>query len=302
MNWLHIPVGLILAIAVASCQEGLRSTLEFDVASVKLGTPPVFGIPPVMRGGPGTSEPGRITYSSVSLMNLLTTAYGVYADQILGPGWLISEYYTVQAVVPPGVTREQCSAMWQHLLAKRFQLVVEREEKDFTVYQLVIANGGLKLSRSSLGTDAGSVDVADALKRAAKDRDGCPVIRQGTRGALVGVGPDACSTFRGYSMPELVKRLEMLIALESGSYFGPQASQAHVVDRTGLSGEFDFTLHYSFQPRGMPPPPSGADSDMAVGTNLAAALERQLGLRLERTKARLPVYLVKHVSKIPTEN
>ncbi len=75
--------------------------LRFEVASVKpvaasSGGPGAN----IMRGGPGTSDPERITFISVTLKRLLMAAYGVEPDQVAGPGWLDSESYAIAAKVP----------------------------------------------------------------------------------------------------------------------------------------------------------------------------------------------------------
>jgi uncharacterized protein (TIGR03435 family) len=67
------------------------------------------------RGGPGTSDPSQVTYTSITLKNLLTTAYGVKAFQISGPGWLETERYDVAAKIPPDTSKEQFGLMQEQL-------------------------------------------------------------------------------------------------------------------------------------------------------------------------------------------
>lgn len=83
-----------------------------------------------------------------------------------------------------------------------------------------------------------------------------------------------------------------------------------VIDRTGLSGRYDFTLDYTVdlsrfpQPPGAPPTQQNVadDSKSEPGPDLAGAVEKQLGLKLTRTKASLDVIVVDHVEKVPTAN
>jgi uncharacterized protein (TIGR03435 family) len=85
-----------------------------------------------------------------------------------------------------------------------------------------------------------------------------------------------------------------------------------VVDRTGLSGRFDFNLKFNIASRirgsVVGPPPIGAgvpaasDNVGAAGDNLFKALETQLGLKLEKSKAKLSALVIQHVEKVPTEN
>ena len=98
-----------------------------------------------MRGGPGTDDPERITFISVTMKRLLMVAYRVDENQISGPGWLDSQRYAIAAKVPAGLTREQVLMMLQDLLAERFHLTIHHERKDFQAYELVVAKGGPKL-------------------------------------------------------------------------------------------------------------------------------------------------------------
>jgi uncharacterized protein (TIGR03435 family) len=108
--------------------------LAFEVASVK-PSPPVkpgervyFG---PARGGPGTPDPGQITWTYARFFDLLMTAYDVKNYQISGPAWLENERYDVIARVPAGATKEQVRTMWQNLLAERFGLMLHHESREF---------------------------------------------------------------------------------------------------------------------------------------------------------------------------
>ena len=84
-----------------------------------------------------------------------------------------------------------------------------------------------------------------------------------------------------------------------------------VIDKTGLSGKYDFNLEYTPDLTGVPPPPPGAlpppgaaTGNIASdpGSTIVSALEKQLGLKLSASKAKLDVIVVDHVERIPTEN
>src|SRR5690242_11790645 len=107
-----------------------QAPLTFEVASVKPSAPGwerggVFFGPP--RGGPGTPDPGQITWTYANMIYLLTVAYDVKAFQITGPAWITTQRYDIVAKVPAGATKQQLSAMWRNLLAERFGLVVHHE-------------------------------------------------------------------------------------------------------------------------------------------------------------------------------
>jgi uncharacterized protein (TIGR03435 family) len=88
-----------------------------------------------------------------------------------------------------------------------------------------------------------------------------------------------------------------------------------VIDKTGLTGRYDFTLEYTPDLSGVPIPllPPGPASPAPIGAipgnpvnepgpDIASAAEKQLGLKLSRAKAQLDVIVVDHVEKVPTEN
>ena len=78
-----------------------------------------------------------------------------------------------------------------------------------------------------------------------------------------------------------------------------------VIDKTGLTGKYDFALEYTPDLSGLPPPPDAAATPPPtsdLGTDLPSALEKQLGLKLTRRRAKLDVIVVDHVERNPTEN
>src|SRR5262245_31056417 len=146
-----------ITLAALSCfvafSQTVDKSLSFDVASVKPATPPTpNGRGMVMfrgpTGGPGTKDPGRISYPFMTLKNLLMTAYDVKNFQISGPSWMDTERYDINATMPPDTTKEQFRVMLQNLLAERFKIAVHRETKELPMYSLVVNKGGPKLKES----------------------------------------------------------------------------------------------------------------------------------------------------------
>src|ERR1700733_8288811 len=92
---------LMLAAAAALGQT-------FEVASVRPTPPPqpgamvFYGRP---RGGPGSSDPGKITWASAALRSMVMTAYDVQGFQVTAPDWLAIERYDIIAKVAAGATR-----------------------------------------------------------------------------------------------------------------------------------------------------------------------------------------------------
>jgi uncharacterized protein (TIGR03435 family) len=82
-------------------------------------------------------------------------------------------------------------------------------------------------------------------------------------------------------------------------------ARARIVDKTGLSGSYDFTLEYGGGAGiGGAISPGGAfdTADVSGGPSLFAALEKQLGLRLEKSTAKFDVLVIDHIEKTPTDN
>jgi uncharacterized protein (TIGR03435 family) len=117
---------------------------EFEAASIRPPTP----TPSQCKGGPGTSDPTRLTCENFSLSYLVMMAYNLRAFQLQAPDWMGSTRFNVQATVPPGATPQQFRAMLQDLLARRFKLAVHHDQKEMDGYDLVVSKPSVNLKRS----------------------------------------------------------------------------------------------------------------------------------------------------------
>ena len=305
--------GLVAFTSCAALAQTAENSPAFEVASVKPAAP-ITGntIRVMMRGGPGSSDPGQITYTNVSLKSVLMNAYGVKDFQISGPGWLDSERYDIVAKVPRGATKEQSKVMMQNLLAERFKLTLHREKKDLPMYALVVGKNGPKLKESVEDPLA-----AAAMRQPTMGKDGFPVLPAG----LADLSATAMmATMQGYVGARMTASGTMAGLAEMLS----SRLDLPVVDMTGLTGKYDYTLSFSLEGLGgmklpfgiaMPPlpPPSGAPPPGEGGTGMPAAsapdspdlfsaLQEQLGLKLEQRKGPVEVLVIARVEKIPTQN
>ena len=106
-----LGAGLIIFTSCAAFGQAAAESPTFEVASVKPAEPPTgMGMRVMMRGGPGSADPGQITYTNVTLKNVLMNAYAVKGYQINGPKWLDSERFDIVAKIPKGATKEQFQA------------------------------------------------------------------------------------------------------------------------------------------------------------------------------------------------
>jgi uncharacterized protein (TIGR03435 family) len=300
----------------------------FDAASVKPATPPVpDGRGRIMMmgptGGPGTKDPGRIRYPYMSLKNLLMNAYDVKGFQIAGPAWLDTERFDITAVMPPETTKEQFRVMLQNLLSERFKLTIHRETKELPMYSLVVARNGPKLKESAEvpapkdDGDPANLPPPPPLPSQPKiGPDGFPIlpIPGGGRAGLFFIMMPGRTRLIGQqqTMQDLANRLTTQL-------------NRPVTDATALKAKYDFTLTFASEgmnmgmpmPIGMvqvpppspPPPPPGGGGGPAANLpegetppDLFAAIQAQLGLKLEAKKGPVELIVIDHVEKTPTEN
>jgi len=257
---------LIIGILGATfiCAQPANAPTEFEVASVKPmpQSAPYF----LPTGGPGTADPGQITWSGVPLKQLLMTAYDVKRYRISGPAWLDSERYTIVAKVPDGASQEQVKLMWQNLLKDRFGVAVHHESRVFQGEELTLPKGAPKLRETAMGRDAlldKYLPTSDWIMVDGADRQ--------TRRLLV----------RALTLQQVAGILE-------------QVANHPVIDKTGLTGKYDFNIEVEFQPR--------APGDGNGMYSIASALEEDSGLKLVKSTFRLDVIVVDHAEKTPVEN
>ncbi len=141
---------------------------EFEVASVK-SMPPSSAMYPAPAGGPGTTDPGQITWPGVSLKWLLKAAYDVRLYQISGPTWLDSQLYAIVAKVPEGATKAQVNLMWQKLLKDRFGVLVHHELRMFQGEEMTLAKGASKLKETDLRDSSPQTMPGSASKKTSPD-------------------------------------------------------------------------------------------------------------------------------------
>ena len=86
---------------------------------------------------------GRYMITSVPLVALIGSAYGVPSDQIVGgPGWMRSERYDVDARAAGEPAAEDTNRMMQARLLDRFGLKAHTEKRELPVSALVVAKAG----------------------------------------------------------------------------------------------------------------------------------------------------------------
>ena len=226
--------------------------------------------------------PDGLSANGLPVKELIGFAYNLKDFQISGgPGWIESERYDIEAKMDestitalkklaPEQAVEQRRLMVQSLLAERFNLKVSHSSKELPIYALVIAKNGPKLTKAA--------DLPAA--------PGGPGPKSMMR---FGLGE---LTATGMPMSSLADR----IALEVGRT---------VVDKTGLEGRYDFTLHWTPDRQGLAAGPADsqgpAPSPDSSGPSIFTALQEQLGLKLESQKGPVETLIIESVER-PSEN
>jgi uncharacterized protein (TIGR03435 family) len=263
---------------------------RFEVASIR---PNKSGDGRVMIGmQPG----GRYTATNVPLRQLIVQAYGVQQAQLIGgPDWIRNDRFDIVAkadreLTPgppqPGVTPPQ-QLMLRALLAERFKLAVHNETRELPVYALVLARSDKTLGPKMKVSTTDCAALMAGRGRASGPPPGPPDPTQ----------PMQCGMRMG---PGILSAGSMTIAQLINSLTGP--AQRIIVDRTGLTERYDAEMTYTpdQMPSGPPPPGAPVPNFPAVdpnGPSLFTALQEQLGLKLEATKAPIDVIVIDSVEQ-----
>jgi len=231
---------------------------SFEVATIK---PSVPG-----RRGKGFGFNGREWISrNTNLDDLIAFAYGLHTKQLEGaPDWAGADLYDIDGLpdAPGRPSQKQQAVMVQKMLASRFGLKFHTETKELSVYVITVAKSGPKLTAA---TEPANAPMAFFFR---------------------GLGD---LTVRNQTMKQFAEWMQ------SGVMDRP------VVDQTGLTGRYDFQLKWTpddtqflqFRGTGVVVPPENNDPN--APPNLYTAIQQQLGLKIDATKAPDEVLVIDHV-------
>ncbi len=264
-------------------QQTTEAPLAFEVASVK---PNRSGVGPAKFGLP----PGRFTVTNAPLREIIRVAYQVSDFQLVNtPDWTSSERFDIEATIPAssrdgrpltlgaGGPPPQLYAMLRALLAERFKLAVHPEKREMPVYALVLARKDKALGPAIAPT---AIDCAALAAAALANLNAPPATPRPGQ-------PRKCGVF---GAPGRFQGVAATVA-----EFGQALTQVvgrTVVDETQLSGRFDFTL--TFTPE-LNPQDASPTAPIEPFVPLTSALEEQLGLKLQSTKAPVDVLVIDHI-------
>jgi uncharacterized protein (TIGR03435 family) len=267
-----ITLALFVAASAAHAQQ---ATLSFDIVTVKLSDPAKEHLALYWR------QPNGLKWDGVTLSGMIANAYGVsriVKGQIEGgPGWMGSRAFDINAKVDaetaarwskmtqPEVDEERRS-MTRSLLADRFHLKFHHETREMPALVLRVAKSGSKLQPPQPEHDL-----------------------------QAGIPPSRINFLdhghmEGHSA--LMSNLARSLASE------PEIAGRPVVDKTGLTGRYDFTLRWTPDDFGRTAAPADPN---AQWPSLFTALEEQLGIKLTPEKQPIDVIVVDSV-EMPGEN
>jgi bla regulator protein BlaR1 len=229
---------------------------------------------------------------------LLRNAFDLSSDRILNqPEWVKSSRFDMAAKVAPEDAPKLKDLDFQHrwamlvpVLQDRFGLKFHHETKEMEVYTLVVAKGGPRLK------EATPEELADTAPPPPPDRPGAPpALRKGQmmmRGSPQGMTLET----RAATMTTLVRMLSQQIG-------------STVVDKTGLTGNYDYTLSFSPEQgngmmplaKGPAPPDGGEQSQDPPAPSIFTAVQEQLGLKLVAQKEKVDVVVIDHIQQ-PSAN
>jgi uncharacterized protein (TIGR03435 family) len=283
---------LVLAISLASTRSGAQSqtttaatpVFEYEVASIKPSKPSNNGV----SSGFNYSGNG-FTATGLTLQSLIQQVFEIQNDQLAGaPVWLNTERYNIDAKMDSSVadalqklSPDDCASarlqMLKALLVDRLKLTFHRDTKELPIYSLLIAKNGPKLKEAKPG-DTYPNGIAGMLG---------PGMSTSSRLGSVSLSA------QGVPLSGFVRQLAQFL-------------HRTVADKTGLTGTYDFTLRWSTDESGMQSTPEGGGTPSGASSlpqtdhsapTLFAAIQEQLGLKLERGKGPVELIVIDHVER-----
>jgi uncharacterized protein (TIGR03435 family) len=276
---------------------GPPATLRFDVLSVKLSLPSAN---PLEHRQLRNVSPDRVHYVGINLKELMMIAYSLKEHQVIGPDWLNMVDVDIEGTMGAGTTEEQVRVMLQNLLVDRFKLTFHWGTKELPAYSILVGRSGPKMSESGNPSVGNSVPPPRVEGNLQLDADGFPISQGAQRDGVRTVRINGRSQLRGQraTMQDLANELSSKLQLG-----------VPVTDETGLMAKYDFTLKFAipgWNGRFEDIPQLGISASayeaMEPLPELAVALESQLGLKLEKKRAPVDVFVVERLEKTPTAN
>lgn len=331
------PIGsslFVLLLATAAIAQTATPLPTFDIASVRQNKQPdasqhtnvpldngnVYST--ISPDDSRTAAGGLFVATRQPLWRFISFAYHLSGTQELAlrfnmfsgvpksgaPTWVTgtftspADYFDIEARAIPGATIDQMRLMMQALLVERFHLAVHHATAEAPVFALILAKPGVT------GPKLQPHPSSDSCTTPAPGEPSTSEPHPATTASAIGDLPPACGViahvpssapgqhYGGRAVPI------SLFATSMPTLTGLAAMPRPVVDQTGLSGLYDFTLHWIHNPSAGATPATTNES--IVSDNMASfrnALKSQLGLELRPSRAPIDILIIDHV-ELPSEN
>jgi uncharacterized protein (TIGR03435 family) len=227
------------------------------------------------------ADAGRLRAEVWSLRSMIGGAYSTRSDRVFGPSWLQDTYFSVDAKLPHGANPERAHEMLQTLLAERFGLELHRATREMAGFALTVGKHGAKLQEAAPEPPPDQSATPEELRERQKEQaqEGMRAMQARMRQQM-SKGPQVPSktmaSFHRTMMSTLIERLTSMV-------------NAPVVDETGLTGKYDFSLQ------------TWQGNDDFPEQTVFDALEN-LGLKLVPRKIPVEILVIDKISRTPTEN
>lgn len=248
---------MVLA-GLAGFAQGQEVRPAYEVATIKLNAS-------ASQNRGVQEDKAQVVFTSVPLKNLIQRAYNAYPFQVRCPGWLEDVYVDIFAKYPPDLKDEERPLMLRTLLEDRLKLTVHRESKEMQGYALVIAKSGFKLKPAETGPP---------------------------------VTPSLGSIRPGLQLQGGFRRTTLLAKKSSMASLADLVTRIWdqmVVDKTGITGVYDFELRWTNDDHN----PVPSDDPFPA---LFDSIQEALGLRLQPEKVTAEIIVVDHVERVPIGN
>jgi uncharacterized protein (TIGR03435 family) len=288
---------IIYAQAPASTEK-----MEFEVASVKQNKSDDAATSnfPLGPGAVYTPNGGLFSATGYPLISYIAFAYKLSNNDVQSllsqlPGWATADRFDIQARAQGNPSKDEMRLMMRSLLGDRFKLAIHYETREVPALALVLVKPektGRQLQPHA--GDAPCPTEAPPPSPPASAPTASPIP------ALANELPALCGGIFGMpaSAPGRLRAAARNVTMEliANLLPGPGNLGRPVVDRTGLTGTFDFSLEWTPEINGPLPPGVDFEPDQS-GPGFVDALKEQLGLKLDSTKGRVEVFMVDHVER-----
>jgi uncharacterized protein (TIGR03435 family) len=257
---------LLFGAATLEDQQGQpAAAVTFEVVSVK---PNKLGDSnPTGRGGSIHLDGAQLSMNNVSLWKIVGNAFGVGEDKdyaISGPGWLKSERYDIAAKIPAEVLKDQANL---------------RQNLPIMLQTMLAQRFQMKTHRETKVMPAYALVVGK----------GEPKLKPSEPGR----GPMRIGNGRIEAEKQVMPHFADILS---------QFVDRPIIDKTGLSGAYDFKLEWAQQAPVDLTDPERRTTDASMGPSLFTAIQEQLGLRLEPQRLPVEVLVIDRAERVPTEN